>query len=202
MISIKVNVADGVSEDLAALISVLTGPQSVELSEQGGIAARNAAVAYHDQFDQSGGWRGKRYLGGGKGGGGSFGSAVSDAWKMESHDSTGAVISNAAEHYAFKVTGGTITPKRGKYLTIPLVPEARGVRVATYMENAGHKLFRSPSGKALMESTGKGTARSVYALLESVTMGPWAGAVPPDDVIAGAYTDAYRDGLTSILENS
>lgn len=202
MIQIKVNITDGVSEDLAALISALTGPQAAELNEQGGIAARNAAVAYHDQFDQSGGWRGKHYLGVSKNAGSAFGSAVSDAWKLESHDAKGAVISNAAEHYAFKVTGGTITPKRGKYLTIPLIPEARGVRVSSYEQNTGHRLFRSPSGKALMEKTGKGTARSVYALLERVTMGPWAGAVPPDEVIVDAYTATYREGLIDILENS
>jgi hypothetical protein len=60
MITIKVNLDDAVSEDLAAFISALTGDQSAALNEQGGIAARNSATEYHRQFDQSGGWRGKR----------------------------------------------------------------------------------------------------------------------------------------------
>jgi hypothetical protein len=202
MISIKVNIQNEVSKELAEFISTLTGRQSSGLNEQGGISARNAAIEYHRQFDQSGGWRGKRYLGKGANEGSSFGADVARGWALESHTSSGAVISNDASYYAFKVTGGTITPKRAKFLTIPLIAEARGVRASVYSQNSGNRLFR-PKGKfVLMEKTGKGTARSVYALVSSITMGPWPESVPPDEVIAGAYIETYREGLLGVLAKS
>ena len=149
MITIKVNIADGASEALAAVISALTVPQAAELSEQGGVAARNAAVKYHREFDQSGGWRGKRYLGPGPNDGSSFGADVARGWALESFTSGGAVIANDATYYKFKVTGGTITPKRAKFLTIPLIQEAKGLYTSVYQQNTGKRLFR-PTGKFVL----------------------------------------------------
>lgn len=200
MITIQVNVADGASPALVAVISALTGAQAAELSEQGGIAARNAAVKYHREFDQSGGWKGKRYLGPGANDGGRFGSDVARGWALESFTSGGAVIANDATHYAFKVRGGTIRPKRAKALTIPLIQEAKGLYASVYQQNTGKRLFAIKGKNALFESTGKDTVRAVYALVKSVTMAPWPNAVPPDEVIGSAYTDQYREGLLEIIE--
>lgn len=221
MIEIKVNVADGASPALAALISALTGPQALDLSEQGGIAARNAAVEYHREFDQSGGWRGKRYLGPGPNDGSDFGADVARGWALESFTAGGAVIANDATHYKFKVTGGTITPKRAKALTVPLVQEAKGMRASVYQQNTGHRLFtikgkhalyerletitsgaRGRRGRAGSTSIRKSGIRAVYALVKSVTMGPWPNAVPPEELIADAYTAQYRLGLEEIIEQS
>jgi hypothetical protein len=202
MITISVNVADGVSPMLQNIIGALTGPQASELSEQGGRAAVNAAIKYHREFDQSGGWKGPRYLGPGPNDGSSFGSDVARGWSLQSFDRDGAVISNDASYYAFKVTGGTITPKRAKFLTIPLIQEAKGLYASVYQQNTGHRLFKSKSGKALMESTGKGTVRAVYALVSSVTSRPWPGAVPDEDMIAAAFVNQWREGLTDIIEES
>lgn len=197
MITVQVNITDNASPALAALISSLTGPQSVELSEQGGIAARNAATKYHREFDQGNGWRGNRYLGSSRPGGGSFGSDVARAWALASFTSDGAVISNAAPFYRHKVEGGTLVPKRGEFLTIPLIPEASGIRASVYQENSGKRLFRPRGKNVLMESTGSGTVRAVYALVRSITQAPWPNALPPSEAIAAAYTNQYR---TSLLE--
>ena len=227
MIHATITFKDEASKDLAKFISALTGPQAAEFNEQGGLAARNAAIAYHRQFDQSGGWRGKRYLGTGPNGGSSFGADVARGWSLTAHDSGGATISNDANYYAFKVTGGTIKPKRGKYLTIPLIPEAKGLRVKTYEENTGKRLFSLPGRKVLFEATkGEGTSslvnqengfrkgegrinvaartemRPVYALLTSVTQGPWPHALPPNDVLVDAYADTYRESLIEVIEES
>lgn len=220
MIAISVNLADGgASAALASVISSLTGPQALELSEQAGIGARNAAIKYHREFDQAGGWKGKRYLGNINSDGTSFGSLVASGWLLQSFSATGATISNDAPFYAHKVEGGTIRPIKAKSLTIPMIPEAKGIRASVYSQNTGNKLFTIKGGKALFEridslTTGSrgrrnqpGTSqiktsgiRAVYALVSSITQGPWSGAVPPEDVIGGAYVETYRDGLIGFIE--
>lgn len=202
MIEIKVNVTDGASPMLRAVIAALTGKESAELNEQGGIAARNAAIQYHREFDKSGGWRGKRYLGKGPNEGGNFGSDVARGWSLESFNSGGAVIANDATYYSFKVRGGTIVPKRAKALTIPLIQEARGLRASVYEQNTGHQLFLSKSKNALMEKTDDGKVRSVYALVKSITMGPWPNALPPDELIASAFAGKYREALAELISSS
>jgi hypothetical protein len=202
MIQFTVNVTNNASPALRAMLSGLTGPKASDLSEQGGIAARNAAVTYHREFDQSGGWRGKRYLGPSQNDGSSFGADVARGWSLQDFDRSGATIANDAAHYAFKVSGGTITPKRANNLTIPLIAEARGLYASVYQQNTGRKLFKSPSGKALMEKTESGGVRAVYALVKSITMGPWPGAVPPEEVISDAFTAAYRNALIDLIDES
>ena len=144
MISINVNVSDGVSPMLQKIIGALTGQQASDLSEQGGRAAVNAAIKYHRKFDQAGAWKGPRYLGPGPNEGSSFGSSVASGWSLQSFDRDSATISNDAAYYAFKVTGGTITPRRAKHLTIPLIQEAKGLHASVYQENTGKRLFKSP----------------------------------------------------------
>ena len=201
MIAIKVSIDDGASKAITALISSLTGARAAQISEVAGAAARDSAIKYHRGFEAANRWRGTKYLGPGPGGS-SFGSEVADGWFLSSHTAGGAVIENGARYYHHKVHGGTIKPKRGKFLTIPLVQEAKGRTVATYQRDTGHKLFRPRGKDVLMEATGKGTVRSVYALVTSVTQGPWKGALPPEDLIASAYTDQYREELIEIITNS
>lgn len=202
MISITVNLDDKeASRALAEVISCLTGPEAAGLNAVGGRAASNAAAKYHREFDQSGGWRGKRYLGAGQSDGSSFGADVARGWKFDTSDANGATISNDASYYAFKVSGGTITPKRWDYLTIPIVPEARGLRAATYARTTGQKLFQ-PRGKRVLAVKDGNGFRPIYALVSSVTMRPWPGAVPPEDVLAGAFSEAWREALADHLEDS
>lgn len=221
MIKTTVTLNDAASPALLALLSSLTGPQREELTEQAGRAAANAASKYHREFDQAGGWKGKRYLGPGPNDGSSFGSGVARGWHIWSHDAKGAVIANDAEHYAFKVKGGTIRPKRAKALTIPLIAEAKGVRASVYSQNTGKRLFTIRGKNALFERLGveitgsrgrRGQAggtsiqqskvRAVYALMKSITMQPWPGSLPPDAVLTEAYADQYLAGVEDIIERS
>lgn len=199
MISINVNVTDDASPMLQKIIGALTGAQAAELCKQSGLAARDAAIKYHRDFDQAGGWKGPRYLGPGPNGGGDFGADVARGWSLESFDARGAVISNDATYYAFKVTGGTITPKRASKLTIPLIREAKGLYASVYQQNTGRRLFKSKSGKALMEKTEGGGIRAVYALMDSVTHRPWPGAVPDEDAIGRAFVAQYRESLAGLI---
>ena len=147
MIQITANITDSVSPMLRDIISGLSGPKREEINEAAGRAAVNAAVKYHHEFDDKRGWKGERYLGPSQGNGSKFGSDVAAGWFFRGSDSDGATIANHATHYAFKVTGGTIIPKRGKALTIPLIPEAKGYSgAASYQQDTGRRLFK-PKGK-------------------------------------------------------
>jgi hypothetical protein len=221
MIQFDVSVTDGLSPMLRELISSLSGPQAEELNEVAGHAAVLAAIRYHREFDQSGGWKGKRYLGPGPNDGSDFGADVARGWHFVAADKDGATIRNEATYYAFKVRGGTITPKRAKALTIPLIREAKGLYASVYQQNTGHRLFTIKGKHALFErmegsTTGArgrrgrpGTTairtsniRAVYALVASVTMGPWPGAVPDEKLIGNAYAETYLDGLEDIIAKS
>jgi len=201
MIRLSVNVKDSASPALAAVISALTGPEAAGLNAVGGRSASNAAASYHRTFDQSGGWRGKRYLGPSQTDGSRFGADVARGWKFDSSDKQGAIISNDADHYRFKITGGTITPKRWRYLTIPLVPEAKGLRAATYVQNTGLKLFQPRGKRVLAVKDGKGI-RPIYALVSSVTMGPWPNALPPEELLTDHFLSGWRDALEAHIEDA
>lgn len=220
MIEIRVSVTDGASPMLKRAIAALRGNQSAQLNEQGGREAVNAAVTYHREFDKSGGWRGKRYLGSANDGS-SYGSEVSEAWSFQSSDERGATIANNARFLKFKSTGGTVKPKRTKFLTIPMIAEARGRSAANYEVFARTNLFLIKGKLALFERVGaeitgkrgKGksaagtstikshTIRAVYALVRSVTHKPWPGALPPNNLLSDAFMDRYRRGLMEILQS-
>ena len=203
MIQISVNVTDGASQAIRNAINSLTGQQATEINEVAGRAAVNAATKYHREFDKTNSWRGTRYLGSGRSSGSDFGSKVAAGWNLQSHDKTGAVIANNAEYYAFKVRGGTITPKRPrKFLTIPLIREAAGLYASAYQQNTGRRLFRPKGKDVLMEKTEDGKARSVYALVKSVTMGPWPRAVPDEDMIAEAFVSRWKAELAELIAES
>ena len=85
------------------------------------------------------------------------------------------------------------------YLTIPLIEEAHGRRVRDY-ELAFGKLFKPKGKRVLMEKGEDGKARSVYALLKSVTQRPWPDALPPDEVLGGAFVDGFRGALSDWIE--
>lgn len=223
MIELEVNVGGDAKGALRELISQLTGPELAEINAVGGRAAATAAAGFARTFDAAGGWRtSKRFPSSGPT---RFGADVAQGWAFLVADPTGALIHNDADHYAFRVRGGTITPKRVQYLTIPLIPEAKGLRAETYVQNTGRKLFTIPGRNALFERTDAGNGEStirrttgrnrdgssfrirrksgirpVYALVKSVTMSPMPQAVPPDAVISEAFADAWNNELADRIE--
>lgn len=69
----------------------------------------------------------------------------------------GATVGAGDYRLKIQVFGGTILPTGGrKFLTIPLVKEARGLRVSTYEQQSGHKLFRLPGSRVLVERSAQG----------------------------------------------
>jgi len=221
VISIQVSVTDGASKPLRAAIRGLSEDLAADLNEIGGRSAVVYAARYHREFDQAGGWRGKRYLGPTQGDGTSFGADVARGWQFKASSPTEAVISNDASHYSFKVRGGVITPKRAKALTIPLIPEARGLYASVYSQNTGRRLFTIKGRDALFERI-QGTTtgsrgrrnrpgattirttniRAVYALKKSVTLDPWPGAVPPAEELGNAFLAGWRGAFAEYLKTT
>lgn len=199
MISFSVNVTDQGSQAIRNLVRGLSPRERQQFNEAGGRGAVVAAQKYHREFDKAGGWRGPNYLGTGSGQGSDFGSDIARGWFFRQADKDGATIANNARNYAFKVHGGTIIPKRAKALTIPLVAEARGLSALRYEETFGEDLF-IPRGKSVLAvKSGRGF-RSIFALVRSVTMQPWPGAVPPEEVIGSAFAEHFREALADYIE--
>lgn len=219
MMTITINFDSSIADQaLRTVISGLSGPEAIELNRIAGEAARNYAVEYHIGFDERGGWRGKRYMGPGERSG-AFGARVAQGWILGNVLQNGATLVNNAEHLAFKVSGGTITPKRARSLTIPKVPEARGLLARDYVRITGRKLFTIKGKDALFErrenvfagSRGRrqqagatqirgSGVRAIYALRQSVTMQPWPNALPSEEKLTETFVRAYSDGLTQKLE--
>jgi hypothetical protein len=174
----------------------LAGDARQDIMLVAGRSAENAAKEYHSQYNQAGLWRGNRSFGSG---GSKFGEAVADGWNTQDAAPSSVTISNDAEHLAHKVNGGTITPKRAKALTIPLIAEARGQTARDYARNKNTKLFTIKGKKALFEKTSTGI-RPVFALVKSVTQGPWPGALPDDATILSGFKDGYVLALTDLLD--
>jgi hypothetical protein len=222
MMRITVSVeGDDALRAVQALRNALTGAEAEGLARAGGESARDAASRYHVAFDAAGGWKGRRHLGDHPRSG-EFGARVARGWFLGDVTRDTATIINNAEHYAFKVSGGVITPKRAKALTIPLVKEAAGIYARDYVRITGRKLFTIRGKSALFEriggeitgerGRGRGGAgatrirttniRAVYALVRSVTQRPWPNAIPDEETIADAFLDRYKDALFELIEES
>lgn len=67
--------------------------------------------------------------------------------------------------------GATITPKAAAALTIPMIPQAHGLRAAEFARRFHKRLFR-PKGKNYLADNTFGRVRVVYLLRRSVTIKP------------------------------
>jgi hypothetical protein len=139
--------------------------------------------------------------------------------KVKEVTDTGATVQVGADaHVRIHVLGGTIKPTGGrKFLTIPLIKEAKGVKAADYEKYTKRKLFRLPGSKVLVERTEDGTqstlraekptlrtragykvfnlgpgmrVRPVYALAEQAVIPKDPRALPPRAELASVLQEA------------
>lgn len=194
-VSIKIDVDTELDEAVQSALRVMTGPQRRQTFQIAGRASTNALKKYHRNFNAQGRWS-KR-----GGGPSEFGEEVTRGWGMSRVDVNGVVITNAAPHFAFKITGGTITPKRRRALTIPLIPEARGRFAEVFERVTGKKLFipRGTSVLAYKDKSDPKGFRAVYALVRSVTHKPWPGAMPKEEVYLPPYVESILDTIAGAL---
>lgn len=152
---------------------------------------------------------------------------LAEATQVTSVTDEQAVVSIADARFRIQLFGGTIRPTGGRrFLTIPLVPQARGRRVAEYEKATGHKLFRLPNTGVLVERTdmngspdrfaarrttgvirgktgfrtigigGGSLLRTVYALKTSVTVPRDPEAMPAQTELVAALQDEANDWIS------
>jgi hypothetical protein len=121
---------------------------------------------------------------------------VEGSWSAVSASGSGVTLrSKGAIGFSHKVTGGTITAKRKKFLTIPIVPEAHGLTAKTYSRTIA-PLFVVKGVLAQADENSQTGIKPVFVLKKSVTHKPWKGALPPEK----SYLDAFANGaLESII---
>lgn len=148
-----------------------------------------------------------------------FWAGVRAATVLTEVSDTGATVTIGADsHFRIHLLGGTIRPTGGrKFLTIPLVKEARGQRASEYERTSGRKLFRLKGGRVLMERTETGDrslisrqaptmrtksgykvfqlgagmrVRAVYALATEATIRRDPKALPPMAELATALQES------------
>jgi hypothetical protein len=122
---------------------------------------------------------------------------VESGWNVGNVTSQTATLSNSSTGFAHKVTGGVITAKRKKYLTIPIHPTAHGVRSRDYSQSIA-PLFAAKGVLARTEDDGAITP--IYALKKSVNQKPWPTALPPEQAYVDAFLDSAVDHILSTLQ--
>jgi len=101
-----------------------------------------------------------------------------------------AVVSISSPAFAHKVTGGTITPKRGKALSIPLTSEAYLAGSASLFPRKLH-----PQGRSLADEQGV----AQYALVRSVSHDPDPRAWPERETLENAILIRAQAFLARVL---
>jgi hypothetical protein len=82
-------------------------------------------------------------------------------------------------------------------LTIPLIPDAKGLTAAEFVGEEGMPLFRA--GNALCRRIGN-QLQAVYALKESVHQEPWLGAMPDDATLKQVFADSAKKQIQTIAK--
>ena len=193
-VEIDITLDDKATKSIDQLNTLLSPAKRGDVMLVAGTASLVAMQDYYQEFDTKGGWinpslpthgAGRKSTG--------FGNLITEGWNLPTADAKGFTLNNGAPWLAHKISGGTITPKNGKFLTIPLVPEAHGVRARDY---PGKTFF---AGRAIMETMPSGETRPVYALVKSVTQKPTKGALAPEEVYIKPALDSIQDQLNDAL---
>lgn len=90
-----------------------------------------------------------------------FWKSIAQATQVLSVSDADAVVTVAEERFRIHYYGGTIKPKQKKFLTIPLIPAARGLMARSYEAATGNDLFIIKGHSNLYEKNSTGI-RAVY----------------------------------------
>jgi hypothetical protein len=148
---------------------------------------------YHVRFRQK--WQGPRYMAGPRSN--LFWQEVVAGWQDPVVSGKRVTITNTFGLLHWKMTGGDIFPIRARMLTIPLIPDAKGLTAAEFVAEEGTPLFRA--GNALCRRIGK-QLQGVYALKESVHQEPWPGAMPEDATLKQVFADSAKKQIQAIAK--
>lgn len=188
----QIRIKDQITPDLEKKIRALKNRRP--LMRAAGEAARNEMRAHY--MRQPGNVRGfprqnfwKRY--------GSQKVAIS------SFDNDQATVIVDSVEMGHRFFGGTITPKRGKALSIPLSPQAYKTGSASLWVGPKLTLIERPGKSPLLVDASRPNAWHLhYVLVKSVTHKPDPRAFPPEGPVSAAVGDMLRQKLSVILRVS
>ncbi len=125
-----------------------------------------------------------------------FWNKIAQATQVAAITDDGATIAIADQRVNIHIYGGRIVAKAAGALTIPLIPEARGLFARSYELATGRDLFilrSTDENKAfLAESTSTGIRR-VYVLKKFVNVEKDPTALPSNDTIQAALFEEASD---------
>ena len=181
--AIKVN--DGVSPELRRIADLVERPKV--LLQAGAKAVQVAITAKLKQLQEKGnanGWPSQKFFAGGR-------NSVEKNVGITSVTDEKAVIDIADVRFAHHVKGGTVEAKRGKYLTIPLTPEAYAKAGKGSLRESwpGLKLVTFGRNRFLATVVGK-VVTLQFLLKERVTHKPHPESLPDPAVLNAKAQEA------------
>jgi len=188
----QVKIAIKESETFVARMAALRGLSNMVLMQAGRDVA-DYLRRYHTRFRQK--WQGPRYMAGPRSN--LFWQEIVRGWGEPVISGKKVVITNTFPLLRGKVEGQDIYPVRAKMLTIPLLPESKGLSAAEFVAEEGTPLFRV--GNALCRRIGK-KLEAVYALSAGVHQPPWPGALPPQEDLKQVFADSVRKQIRDIAK--
>jgi hypothetical protein len=127
---------------------------------------------------------------------------VAGSWSIMGASGSGVTLrSKGAIGFSHKVTGGTITARRAKFLTIPIVPEAHGLTARTYSRTIA-PLFAVKGVLAQADENSPTGIKPVFVLKKSITQKPWRNALPPEKTYLDAFTNGALESIIAQVEST
>mgnify|MGYP003644313142 CR=1 FL=1 len=192
-VEIDITIDDKATESMNALLSAISGDSRSDLMQVASRAALVSMQEYYGDFNAKGGWinpSGPTHGPGRKSSG--FGNLVTEGWNVAEADANGFTLNNGTPWLTGKMKDWTQTPSK-QWLTIPLVPEAHGVRARDFPQ----KTFFA--GRSIAIKTSSGEIKPVYALVKSVNHKKVKGAMAPEEVYVDPAIEAIEDELKRVL---
>jgi len=194
-IEVDITIDDKATESVSALMATLSKENRGDLMRVAGQASLVSMQEYYGDFNAKGGWLNKSLPthGAGRKSTG-FGNTITEGWNVAGADASGFTLNNGAPWLAGKIEGVTIKPKKSDgWLTIPLVPEAHGVRARDFPQ----KTFFW--GRSIAIKLPSGENKAIYALVKSMTFEPTKGALPDEKVYVEPALTAIEEQLQRAL---
>ena len=192
-IEIDITLDDKATASIDKLNTLLSPAKRGDVMLVAGNASLGAMQEYYKEFDTKGGWinpslsthgPGRKSTG--------FGNLITEGWNLPKADASGFTLNNGAPWFESKLRDWTQRPKK-EWITIPLVPEAHGVRARDY---PGKTKF---AGNRIVEEMPNGEDKPIYALVKEVEHKKVEGAMAPEEVYLKPALDSIQDQLNEAL---
>jgi len=125
---------------------------------------------------------------------------VEGGWNRGKATARGVEFTNKTVGFAHKVTGGVISAKRKKFLTIPVIPQAHGLTAKTFSRTIA-PLFAAKN--SLMMTTADGGVKAVFALKKQTKrIPPRKDALPEEREYMPHFIKTLFDSLLEDFDST